>query len=309
MNNSILELVKSHICIFDKNLQNVKLPISTDKSVDWIMQLDYLQWYPDKDKIEIYWSPVDFCDSRDNPNWTPTEYENVYQKLEWYSVNNCGYDLQLVIPWKSPVEILNRYYFKVREWNQYVYKRRITVYWKALKLYYMWYIPRLLDYIIKYNWICCRADLCWDFPCYIPDWIIDLNITWTNHDTTYFWEKDSPFMVRTYNKTEDLRIHKNCYAWFYPKWYLDECWRLECQFKWRYAKSMNPLDWLDICKVDKSKIQKIEKTDRSVYKTSLYSVINLVDWITLSTQEKIDILTNSKKLLENKIKKLSKDNL
>ena len=72
---------------------------------------------------------------------------------------------------------------------------------------------------------------------------------------------------------------------------------------------MNPLDWLDICKVDKSKIQKIEKTDRSVYKTSLYSVINLVDWITLSTQEKIDILTNSKKLLENKIKKLSKDNL
>ena len=62
------------------------------------MQLDYLQWYPDQDKIEIYGSPVDWCDSRDNPNWTPTEYENVYQKLEWYNVNNCGYDLQLVIP-------------------------------------------------------------------------------------------------------------------------------------------------------------------------------------------------------------------
>ena len=72
---------------------------------------------------------------------------------------------------------------------------------------------------------------------------------------------------------------------------------------------MNPLDWLDICKVDRSKIEKIEKTDRSVYKTNLYSAINLVDWVQLSTQEKIDILCNSKKLLENKIKKLSKDNL
>ena len=57
---------------------------------------------------------------------------------------------------------------------------------------------------------------------------------------------------------------------------------------------MSPLDWLDICKVDKSKIEKLEKTDRSVYKTSLYGVINLVDWVQLSTQEKINILSNSK---------------
>ena len=116
-------------------------------------------------------------------------------------------------------------------------------------------------------------------------------------------------MVRTYNKTQDLKHQKNCFAWLYEKWYLDECWRLECQFKGRYAQSMSPLDWLDVCKVDKSKIEKIEKVDRSIYKTSLYSVINLVDWVQLSTQEKIDILSNSKKLLENKIKKLSKDNL
>ena len=309
MNNSIFDLVKSRIAIFDTNLQNVKLESPTGEINQWIMQLDFLARYPDKDRLELYGCPVwDYDCYRDNPNWEPTEYENVFAKYEikW---ENQMYDLQLIIPWKSPVAILNRYYFKVREWNKYVYKWRISVYWKALKLYYMWYIPWLMNYIVKYSWQCCRADLCWDFPCYIPDWLIDMNITWTNHDTTYFWEKNSPFMVRTYNKTEDLRHQKNCFAWLYPKWYLDNCWRLECQFKGRYAQSMSPLEWLDICKVDKSKIEKIEKTDRSVYKTSLYGVINLVDWVQLSTQEKIDILSNSKKLLENKIKKLSKDNL
>ena len=309
MNNSIYELVKSHICIFDLNLQNVKLPFWTDKSYEWVMQLDFLAWYPDNDRLEIYGSPkTDEDYRRDNPNREPTEYENVFCKYEirW---ENLMYDMQLVIPWKSPVAILNRYYFKVREWNKYVYKRRISVYWKALKLYYMWYIPWLMEYIIRYNWKCCRADLCRDFPCYIPDWIIDLKITWTNHDTTYFWEKNSPFMIRTYNKTEDLKHQKNCFARLYDKWYLDECRRLECQFKWRYASSMTPLDWLDICKVDKSKIEKIENIDRNVYKTALYSSINLVDWVMLSTQEKIDILTNSKKLIERKVNKLSKDNL
>ena len=69
---------------------------------------------------------------------------------------------------------------------------------------------------------------------------------------------------------------------------------------------MSPLDWLDIMKVDKSKIQKQEKIDRNVYKTALYSVINTVDWLNLSSQEKLDILINSKKLLENKINKLKK---
>ena len=70
---------------------------------------------------------------------------------------------------------------------------------------------------------------------------------------------------------------------------------------------MNPLDWLDICKVDKSKIEKLDKVERNVYKTALYSVINTVDWLNLSSQEKLDILINSKKLLEKKIKKISGD--
>ena len=304
MNKSIFDLVKSHICIFDTNLQNVKLPFWTDKFAQWILQLDFLAWYPDSLKLDTYWIPCDYDIYRDNPNWEPTEYENVYRMVE---VKNQNFivNYQLVIPWKSPVAILNRFYFKVREWNSYVRKRRISVYWKALKLYYMWYIPRLFDYINKYSWPCCRADLCRDFPCEIPNWIIDLKITWTDHTTTYFGEKDSPFMIRTYDKTQDLKHQKNCFAWLYPKWYLDKCRRLECQFKGDYSRSMSVLDWLDVCKVDKSVIQKIEKGQRNVYKTALYSVINTIDWVNLSTQEKLDILTNSKKLLENKIKKIS----
>ena len=49
------------------------------------MQLDFLARYPDKDRLEIYGSPNSFNDLnyyRDNPNWEPTEYENVFKKYE-----------------------------------------------------------------------------------------------------------------------------------------------------------------------------------------------------------------------------------
>lgn len=307
MNNSIYELVKSHCDIFDKNLQNVKLPIWTDKTVDWIFQLDYLQWYPEEIRIEKYWLPWNIHDIwiKDNPNWIPTEYENVFIKSEVFW-QNFAIDYQLIIPWKSPVAIMNRWYFKVRKWNDYVYRWRITVYWKALKLYYMWYIQWLQNYIIKYTWECCRADLCWDFPCDFPAWIVDLPVSWTQHDTVYMWEKESPIFFRKYNKTQDLRKEKNCFAWFYPDWYIKECWRLEAQISGRYSRSMTPLEWLEILNVDKSKIEKLEQTNRNVYKTALYSVIDTIDWINLSQDEKLIILQNSKKLLEKKIKKLSK---
>ena len=70
---------------------------------------------------------------------------------------------------------------------------------------------------------------------------------------------------------------------------------------------MSPLDWLDIMEVDKSEIQKQESVRRSSYKTALYSVIDTVDWLTLSQQEKLDILLNSKKLLDKKIRKLKEN--
>ena len=70
---------------------------------------------------------------------------------------------------------------------------------------------------------------------------------------------------------------------------------------------MTPLDWLDIIQVDKSKIEKQDTVRRSSYKTALYGVIDTIDWLTLSQQEKLDILLNGKKLLDKKIRKLSKD--
>ena len=170
----------------------------------------------------------------------------------------------------------------------------------------MWYIQRLQDYIIKYNWECCRADLCWDFPIRVPDWVIDLDITWTNHTTTYFGEKNSPLFFRIYDKTQDLRREKNCFARLYPAWYQKQCWRLEAQITWQYSRSMDCLDWLWIMEVDKSVIEKIDKLERNVYKTALYSVINTIDWVNLSIQEKMDILINANKLLAKKIEKLKK---
>lgn len=308
--NSIFELLKSHCCIFDKNLQNVKLPVGTDKFVNWIFQLDYLQRYPSSEKISLYGLPwsIESVWVKDNPNWIPTEFSDVFLKVEYFG-EHCAIDYQLIIPWKSPISIINWWYFKVREWNNVVWKWRITVYWKALKLYYMGYIQRLQDYVIKYNWQCCRVDLCWDFPCEFPDWIVDLQLTWSKYDTKYFGRDNSNIFFRKYNKTKDLRKDKNCYSWFYPKWYMKECWRLEAQLTWRYSKSMAPNDWLDIMEVDKSIIQKLDKIDRSVYKTALYSVINTVDWINLSVQEKLNILINSKRLLEQKIKKLKEQDL
>ena len=305
MSNSIFELIKSHVCIFDRNLQNVKLPVWTNESVHWVFQLDFLSWYVDSDKIEAYWVPgfIDNYWIKDNPNWIPTEYENVYMMTE-YRGENAIIDYQLVVPWKNPVKIMNWRYFKVRKWDSYEYRWRVCIYWKALKLYYMWYLPRLQNYVIKYSWECCRADLCWDFPVAIPNWIIDLKITGTNHSTTYFWEKNSPLFFRIYDKTQDLRREKNCFAWFYPEWYTKECWRLEAQLSWDYSRSMSPIDWLDIMQVDKSKIEKQESIKRSAYKTALYGVIDTIDWLTLSQQEKLDILLNSKKLLDKKIRKL-----
>ena len=70
---------------------------------------------------------------------------------------------------------------------------------------------------------------------------------------------------------------------------------------------MTPLERLDILEVDKSKIEKQDTVKRSSYKTALYSVIDTIDWLTLSQQEKLDILLNSKKLLDKKIRKLSQD--
>lgn len=61
------------------------------------MQLDFLAWYPDSVKLDTYGIPSDYDIYRDNPNWEPTEYENVYRMVE---VKNQNFivNYQLVIP-------------------------------------------------------------------------------------------------------------------------------------------------------------------------------------------------------------------
>ena len=300
----MFELIKSHFSYLWTNLKDVKLPFGT-KEIQWLFQLDFLSWYVWVDKLESYWVPFDVWSIKDNPNWIPTEYDNVYMMAE-YRGENVLVDYQLVLPNKSPVKLINWWYFKVRSWDTYDYRWRVCIYWKALKLYYMWYLPRLKEYVIKYWGECCRADLCWDFPFKFPVWVVDLNVTWTNHSTTYLGEKNSPLFFRVYDKTQDLKREKNCNAWLYPNWYQKECWRLEAQLSWNYSRSMTPIDWLDIDSVDKSKIEKQKNVDRNVYKTALYSVINTIDWISMSNGEKLDILMWWKKVLDLKLKKLQK---
>ena len=119
MSNSIFELVKSHCSIFELNLQNVKLPLSPSEFVHWIFQLDFLSRYVDSEKIKAYWVPgfIDDYWVKDNPNWIPTEYENVYIMTE-YRGENVIIDYQLVVPGKNPVKIMNWWYFKAFQYIQ-----------------------------------------------------------------------------------------------------------------------------------------------------------------------------------------------
>ena len=61
------------------------------------MQLDFLAWYVDSDKVEVYGLPADFDNYRDNPNREPTEWENVYRMCEVKN-ENMIINYQLVVP-------------------------------------------------------------------------------------------------------------------------------------------------------------------------------------------------------------------
>lgn len=70
---------------------------------------------------------------------------------------------------------------------------------------------------------------------------------------------------------------------------------------------MSPIDWLSILKIDKSKIQVENNIKRSAYKTWLYGVINTIDWLNMSSQEKLDILIATRNMLDWKIDRYKKD--
>lgn len=273
-------------------------------------QVDYLRFYVPADKWLVYGTPRD-DGVKDNPNYQPTEYNNVY-KLTDYKYSLYSYVLNGV----APVSILRWEKVKIKKGWEVQELIQVCIYWKWLKLYYSWHISRLKEFVIKYWWECTRVDLCWDFKEKLPwkefqgdEWT-DLkrfaqfnNDDCTDYDTIYYWKKHSPFMIRIYNKTADLRKEHNIHAFLYPSRYIKECRRYEIELKWNYAWSNSPIDWLDIMSRD-LKIQKIQQVKRSTPKTLLYSAINILKDINFDDWEKIIILQSAKRLIDNELKHL-----
>lgn len=289
LNNDLFDLVFSHISIawdfLDKN--------------KFCEQLDFLTFWVDSEKMSLN-SPFDYNVLRDNPNWENTIYENVYQLVEEDKIV-----LQYVKEWCSPVAILQWYKMKtVSEWE----KRKISVYWKWLRLYYCWYLDWLPDYINMYCDKVIRADLCWDRQEKIPDSVVmklSNSVTyWDWEDRTYkgFWNKRSPLFIRIYDKTLDLAKDHNSMAWLYPERYTKSCWRIECKFTWRYAESMNALQWLWVAERGWF-VRKIQKPKRDFLKSAFYNLLMYIDRIP-DRRVQYDLLEWIKTLVNKKLKKL-----
>ena len=289
LNNDLSELVKTHISIYE-NFENSRWRSE---------QLDFLAFRVDKQKMSKN-SPF-LCEEwfiRDNPNWELTKYENVYQLVECDKIV-----LQYVREWYSPVAILQWYKVKIpwREW------RKISVYWKWLRLYYCGLLDWLPDYIDQYCGDVIRADLCWDNNQKIPDAVVDLpcNITiweWENRTYKWFGNKKSPLFIRIYDKTLDLAKDHNSMAWLYPDRYTQSCWRIECKFTQRYAQSMSALEWLGV--VERNwKLQKIKNPKRDYLKSAFYNLLMYIDFIP-DRRVQYNLLDWIKTMCNKKLKKL-----
>lgn len=291
LNNDLSELLKSHISIYS-DLENSRWRSE---------QVDFLSFRVDSEamskKSPFEWN---YNGVRDNPNWELTEYENVYQLVE-----NDKIVLQYVKDWCAPVAILQWYRIKL----PWIDRRKISVYWKWLRLYYCGYIDRLAVYILMYASDVIRADVCWDTKYMIPDWIIDLPLTvtyWKDWDLTYrwYWNKRSPLFIRIYDKTLDLAKDHNSMAWLYPERYTNCCWRLECKFTWRYANSMTALEWLGVCQRNWS-VQKIKSVRRDYLRSAFYNLLMYIDFIP-DKRKQYDLLDWIKTMCNKKLKKLKK---
>lgn len=303
MNKTISDLINSHF----EGLENFSQIHRTRVR----QQLDYLRFYVPIDNQLLYGTPRDCENVRDNPNLEPTEYDKVF-KMTDYKQSLWIYQIDGV----APVSVLSWRKVKVRKWWELQELMEVCIYWKALALYYAGHLSWLKEFVVKYQWECTRADFCFDFNCDIPwykipgDCYIDLRNTalfpnkdnsW--FDSVYYGDKHSPLFIRIYNKTEDLRKDKNIHSFIYPKWYIEKCWRVEFEFKGRYASVCNPIDWL-ISQDRNFQIKPLEQCKRNNYKTAVYSVINCIDLINYSEWEKIVILQNAKELINCKLKNL-----
>lgn len=286
LNKGLSELLKKHISTFEEN----------EKNWHRASQLDYLSFWVDKQAWELS-NP--FVGVRDNPNLEATDYDNVYQLID---------EKQLLLQyfptdWSDPIAILQRYKIKTPS----VEKRKISVYWKWLRLYYCGLLPWLPNYICKYAWEVYRADVCFDQKEKFNPWIIDLaeNLQKGSDDRWVyktFGDERSPLFIRIYDKTLDLKDHKRFAAWIYPSWYRQQCRRLECKFTGRYAKSQSAMEWLGINHAN-WEIEKVKPMKKDYLKSAFYNLIMYIDLLP-SKEIQFDLLQWIKTLVIKKQKKI-----
>ena len=286
LNKGLSELLKKHISIFEES----------EKNWHRASQLDYLSFWVDSESLKSCY-PFDII--RDNPNLEKTEYPNVYKLID---------DKQLLLQyfpddWSDPIAILQ--WYKIKTPSKEAWK--ISVYWKWLKLYYCWLLPRLPTYILRYAGEVYRADVCFDRPDKYPAWVVDLpeNLQkGSNENRVYktFWNEKSPLFIRIYDKTLDLRDHKRFASWIYPDWYRKQCRRLECKFTWRYAKSQTAMEWLGINEPD-WRIEKVKNVKKDYLKSGFYNFIMFIDQIP-NKYAQYELLESIKTLVIKKQKKL-----
>ena len=231
-----------------------------------------------------------------------TKHENVYAMIDEKQRIFLTYSEW----WNAPITILRRAKYKE--------KRRIDIYWKALKLYYSWKITWLEDYVKKYQGETQRVDLCRDMKNKPNEFICDLwyNKNWekrwkkviveTNNEWTYrtYGAKNSRLFIRIYDKTLDLKEDKFIHAYLYPDWYKNECRRLEAKLTLEYARADTPLNRLKMVKRDKT-IERKESKERLMYKTILLYTIWIAEQNIPNIKDCIYVLNQARMRINNKI--------
>lgn len=296
------DILRDHITIYDE------LNEQKDK---YIKQVDYLSFYCNKEWWKLHNPFTEYLYAqRDNNNLMHTKRDNVYAQVEYEQKEWWTLYLYYMETWKA-VTILR--------WSKYAEKWRIDIYWKALRLYYNWYIQWLREYVKTYAWIMQRVDIARDTKTKYNEFICDLwytkdlNKKWkkviveTDEERTYrtYWNKNSRLFVRIYDKTLDLKDDKFIHAWLYPERYKQECWRLEAKLTQEYARSMTAIEWLDMTECNK-KVEPRKQYDRSTYKTTLLWMITLIDYCIPNYQDQVFILQKAQERIRNKIRDINK---
>ena len=279
---------------------------------EWIKQIDFLAFYVDPIKMSQN-SPFDSSTVRDNPNWVSTEYENVYKMIDY---DKWIMTYLYIEPWRAPIAVLR--WDKQTIWTSKTEKWRISIYWKALKLFYSGQLDWLVDYVATYQdpLGCFRVDLCYDLDYRINEkciWLKEKICLWDNLSLfperwTYKWfgKKNWDIFIRIYDKTLDLKKDKNINAWLYPEWYKECCWRTEFKLGWVYSRAQSPLKWL--LWLDRNlEYCRDYSNDRNYLWCILYNTIQAVSSYVIDPNEQYEILNKAKSILDSKLDRLDKN--